>query len=103
MSPLTHDLVALFTLLLQAEGGMAAHRDLARDTDFAVQFLREADTEPQSWICRTEMNVPRRWWSKSSESYKPGRDPRKWAPPQACCAGRSAVITIANLHPPERL
>ena len=44
--PFTHDLVVLFKRLLRAGVDVDAHRDLAKFTDFAVQFRYDIDPEP---------------------------------------------------------
>lgn len=60
--PFTHDLVLLFKRLLRAGVDVEAHRDLARFTDFAVQFRYDADPEPMGldrahWLHRAEQLV----------------------------------------------
>lgn len=57
--PFTHDLVALLKLLDQAGIDIAAYRDLARFTDFAVQIRYDDQPELQnldrdSWNNRVE-------------------------------------------------
>jgi HEPN domain-containing protein len=57
--PFTHDLVLLFKRLLRAGVDVEAHRDLARFTDFAVQFRYDTDPEPMGldrahWLHRAE-------------------------------------------------
>jgi HEPN domain-containing protein len=60
--PFTHDLVLLFKRLLRAGVEVEAHRDLARFTDFAVQFRYDVDPEPMGldrayWLHRAEQLV----------------------------------------------
>ena len=60
--PFTHDLVALFKRLLRAGADVDAHRDLAKFTDFAVQFRYDVDLEPMGldrahWLHRAEQLV----------------------------------------------
>jgi HEPN domain-containing protein len=60
--PFTHDLVVLFKRLLRVGADVEAHRDLARFTDFAVQFLYDAEPEPMGldraeWLQRAEQLV----------------------------------------------
>jgi len=60
--PFTHDLVLLFKRLLRAGVDVGAHRDLARFTDFAVQFRYDVDPEPMGldrayWLQRAEQLV----------------------------------------------
>lgn len=57
--PFTHDLVVLFKRLLRAGADVEAHRDLARFTDFAVQFRYDVEPEPMGldrahWLERAE-------------------------------------------------
>ena len=60
--PFSHDLVVLFKRLLRAGVDVDSFRDLARFTDFAVQFRYDADFEPMDldrahWLQRAEMLV----------------------------------------------
>ena len=60
--PFTHDLVQLFKRLMLAGADIEAHRELARFTEFAVQFRYDADPEPMGldraqWLCRAEQLV----------------------------------------------
>lgn len=60
--PFTHDLVVLFKRPLRARADVEAHRDLARFTDFAVQFRYDAEPEPMGldraeWLQRAEQLV----------------------------------------------
>lgn len=60
--PFTHDLVVLFKRLLRAGVDVDAHRDLAKFTDFAVQFRYDVDPEPMGldrahWLQRAEQLV----------------------------------------------
>ena len=60
--PFTHDLVVLFKRLLRAGVDVDAHRDLAKFTDFAVQFRYDVDPQPMGldrahWLQRAEQLV----------------------------------------------
>ena len=60
--PFTHDLVVLFKRLLRVGADVEAHRDLARFTDFSVQFRYDAEPEPMGldraeWLQRAEQLV----------------------------------------------
>jgi HEPN domain-containing protein len=60
--PFTHDLVLLFKRLLRSGADVESYRDLARFTDFAVQFRYDADFEPMDldrshWLQRAERLV----------------------------------------------